>query len=219
DLSNLIFRDRASVLHDILQPSATINPDHAGSLVKFTDGEGINGVVRVLSDEKIVVRQAGGVETERPRREVASIEPMRSSLMPENYGQALTPKQQEDLLTFLLTNPLEPARITRLEPAAPPPRTRKEIAPFLLFSNAPPETLPALRALLVADEKDHGVDEHDYPVWLDRWSKLLALADNVTVATNKGFPSHEQLAGADVTIFFSRNTGWDLNAAVLLDEY
>ena len=30
DLSNLIHRDRDSVLHDILQPSATINPDQAG---------------------------------------------------------------------------------------------------------------------------------------------------------------------------------------------
>jgi putative heme-binding domain-containing protein len=219
DLSNLIFRDRASVLHDILQPSATINPDHAGSLIKFTDGEGINGIVRVLSDENIIVRQAGGVETERPRNQVASIEPMRNSLMPENYGQALSPEQQEDLLTFLLTNPLEPAHITRLEPATPPPRTRKEIAPFFSVSNTPPETLSPLRLLLVADEKDHGVDEHDYPLWVERWSKLLALADNVTVVTNKGFPSLEQLAGADVTIFFSRNTGWDLKTAALLDEY
>jgi type 1 glutamine amidotransferase len=139
--------------------------------------------------------------------------------MPENYGQALTPEQQEDLLTFLLTNPLEPAHISRFEPAAPPPRTHKEIVPFLSVSNAPPETLSELRVLLVADEKDHGVDEHNYPLWMERWSKLLALAHKVTVTTNTGFPSRNQLAGADVTVFCSRNTGWDVNAASLLDEY
>jgi hypothetical protein len=73
--------------------------------------------------------------------------------------------------------------------------------------------------LLVADEKDHGIDEHDYPRWLDRWSRLLALADQVTVVTNFGFPSAEQLAAADVTVFYSRNSGWNAQAAALLDPY
>jgi hypothetical protein len=30
DLSNLVFRDRDSVMNDIAQPSSTINPDHTG---------------------------------------------------------------------------------------------------------------------------------------------------------------------------------------------
>jgi mono/diheme cytochrome c family protein len=49
DLSNLVFRDRDSVLHDILQPSATINPDQAGSLVKLTDGTSDQGIIHSLT--------------------------------------------------------------------------------------------------------------------------------------------------------------------------
>ena len=49
--------------------------------------------------------------------------------------------------------------------------------------------------------------------------RLLALADNVSVTSCTGFPSREQLAAADVTVFYSANTGWDLKAAALLDEY
>jgi putative heme-binding domain-containing protein len=219
DLSNLIFRDRESVLKDILQPSATINPDHTASKVKFTDGEEASGIVRVLNDQKIILRQGGGVETERPRREVASIEPLKTSLMPEGFGTALSAAQQEDLLTFLLTNPLEPAPITRTDPGAPPARSWKEFVPFLTSTNAPSAAQPPLRILLVGDEKDHGLNEHDYPLWLERWPKLLALADNVSVTTAKGFPTAAQLHAADVTVFYSANSGWNAEAAALLDEY
>ncbi|OAI57683.1 hypothetical protein AYO49_06465 [Verrucomicrobiaceae bacterium SCGC AG-212-N21] len=34
-----------------------------------------------------------------------------------------------------------------------------------------------------------------------------------------GFPSASQLDAADVSVFYSRNQGWDLNAAALLDKY
>jgi putative heme-binding domain-containing protein len=219
DLSNLVFRDRDSVFHDITKPSATINPDMTGSLVKFEDGTEVSGIVQTLNDEKIVVRQPANAQTERPRRDVASIEPMKNSLMPDAMAENLSPKQMEDLLTFLLTNPLEPTRITRLDPPMPPARTREEIAGFVPSASTVPDTSKPLDILLCIDDKDHGVDEHDYPVWQQRWSKLLALADNVTVTTAKVFPTREQLAASDVTIFYSRNSGWNTERAKLLDEY
>jgi putative heme-binding domain-containing protein len=219
DLSNLVFRDRDSVFHDITKPSATINPDMTGSLVKFKDGTEVSGIVQTLNDEKIVIRQPANTQTERSRRDVVSIEPMKNSLMPDATADNLSPKQMEDLLTFLLTNPLEPTRITRLDPPMPPARTREEISGFVPSASTVPDATKALRILLCIDDKDHGVDEHDYPVWLQRWSKLLALADNVTVTTAKVFPTREQLAAADVTVFYSRNSGWNTDRAKLLDEY
>jgi putative heme-binding domain-containing protein len=56
DLSNLVHRDRDSVLHDILQPSATINPDQAGSLVKTNDGVNVTGIVRTALGETVALR-------------------------------------------------------------------------------------------------------------------------------------------------------------------
>ncbi len=219
DLTNLIHRDRDSVLHDIRQPSAAINPDQAGSTVTFKDGGSVAGIVAKLTDEEIVIRMAGGVELKKPRAEVSKIEPMKTSLMPEGLTQTLTDNQLEDLLTFILTRPLEPAPITRLDPPMPPARTRAEVAPFLAAAALEPVGKKPLRILLCAGKKDHGVDEHDYPLWLERWSRLLALADGVTVSTTTTFPTREQFAEADVTVFYSQNAGWDSNAAALLDDY
>jgi putative heme-binding domain-containing protein len=220
DLTNLIHRDRGSVLQDILNPSATINPDQAGSLVKLTDGANVTGIVRADAGGKVVkVAMQGGAEIELARDKIEAIEPLKISLMPEDFTKRLSAEQQEDLLTFLLVNPLEPAPITRMDPPAPPPRKRAEIAEFVSPVTAPVSAVKPLRILLSAGEKDHGVDEHDYPLWLERWSKLLALGDGVTVTKCMNFPTAEQLAAADVTVFYSRNVGWDANAAPLLDEY
>jgi type 1 glutamine amidotransferase len=172
-----------------------------------------------LTDAKIVIRQPANVQTERPRRDVASIEPMKDSLMLDATAQNLSPTQMEDLLTFLLTNPLEPARITRIDPPMPPARTREEVAAFVSSSAGSSGAGTPLRILLCIDTKDHGVDEHDYPLWQKRWSKLLPLADNVTVAMANVFPTREQFAATDVTVFFSRNSGWNAEKAALLDEY
>ncbi|MEO8350610.1 MAG: c-type cytochrome, partial [Chthoniobacteraceae bacterium] len=219
DLTNLIYRDRASALQDIQQPSATINPEQTGSTVTFTDGSAVAGIVATLTKDEIVVRLPGGIEMKKPRSQVVRIEPLKTSLMPEGLTQALSGEQMEDLLTFLLTRPIEPAPITRLDPPMPPARKRAEIAPFLETVGTPSASVKPLRILLVAGEKDHGVNEHDYPLWLDRWSRLLRLSAGVSVTTSMEFPTREQLTEADVTVFYSRNAGWNPAAAALLDEY
>ena len=219
DLSNLVFRDRESVLADITKPSATINPDMTGSLVKFKDGTEVSGIVQTLTDSKILIRLPANAHVERPRGDVTAIEPMKNSLMLDATAQNLSPTQMEDLLTFLLTNPLEPARITRTDPPMPPARTREEVAAFVSSSAAPAAASTPLRILLCIDSKDHGVDEHDYPLWQQRWAKLLPLADNVTVVTAKVFPTREQFAAADVAVFFSRNSGWNAGRGSMLDEF
>lgn len=219
DLTNLVHRDRESVLHDILQPSATINPDQAGTTLTLTDGTQLNGLVRELTDTKVVLALPGGAVIEKPRADIAKMEPMRGSLMPEGLGQQLSREQLEDLLTFLLTEPLQPAPIVRVDPPAPGPRSLKEIAAFLPPPGTAPTATPPLRILLSADEKDHGVGEHDYPLWLERWTKLLSLAENVTVTPVMGFPTREQFADADVAVFYSRSEGWNLEAARVLDEF
>jgi hypothetical protein len=76
-----------------------------------------------------------------------------------------------------------------------------------------------LRILLCAGPKDHGPDEHDYPLWLERWSRLVALADNVIVDTANGFPTAAQLAKTDVAVFYNANPGWNPKNAAVLDEY
>lgn len=220
DLTNVIHRDRDSVLQDILKPSATINPDQAGSVVKLKSGASFNGIVHKLEDTKAVIFLPGGAQQDVPRADIAAIEPLKNSLMPEDFAQRLKPEQLEDLLTFLLVNPLEPAPITRVDPPMPPARSLEEAQRIVTASPKPSvEKSTSLRILLVAGVKDHGTNEHDYPLWLERWSKLLRFADQVTVDTASGFPSAEQLRGADVAVFYNGNRQWSPEAAALLDEF
>jgi putative heme-binding domain-containing protein len=220
DLSNLIHRDRESVVHDILQPSATINPDQTGTLVTLEDGTVLAGIVRSLADDPLVLALPAGEKLEIPRARVRTIEALETSLMPAGLGDEWSDDQMEDLLTFLLRSPLEPAPITRTDPPAPPARGRDEVMRAL--GSIPPAAAGGtgpLRILLCAGPKDHGPDEHDYPLWLERWSRLLALGDKVAVTTAMGFPTAEQLDGADVAVFYNANPDWSPARAELLDAF
>jgi len=221
DLTNLTSRDSGSVLRDILQPSAAINPDHPASTVKLRSGATLTGIVRTASDKELkVALQAGAVQVLNPA-DVASVELLKTSLMPEGYAGRLTQEQQTDLLKFLLENPLEPAPVEMTAPPLPPARTQAEVAAVLGQPRPISQIRPVspFRILLSAGPKDHGPGEHDYPLWQKRWTTLLGLAPGVTVDTSWEFPTAGQLAAADVTVFFSKNPGFNPRTAMLLDEY
>jgi type 1 glutamine amidotransferase len=63
-----------------------------------------------------------------------------------------------------------------------------------------------LKVVLLADVKDHGPGEHDYPLWQKQWRKLLegspSGATKVRVAAAWRWPTPEQLAGADLLVMF-----------------
>ena len=103
DLSNLIHRDYASVLKDIIEPSATINPDAIGYVVTLNDGEEITGTRLGETAGELQIAQAGGKVVTLAKNSIAKSEPMRISLMPAEMDKALTKDELRDLMTFLLT--------------------------------------------------------------------------------------------------------------------
>jgi putative heme-binding domain-containing protein len=105
DLSNLIYRDYASVLKDITVPSAAINPDHLAYTVELTDGDRITGVIVEDTATHLTLGQANGQTLTLEKNKIARMEASRVSLMPEGLLKTLTAQQQRDLLTFLLTSP------------------------------------------------------------------------------------------------------------------
>ena len=103
DLSNLIYRDYASVLKDIREPSAAINPDHLAYNVELKDGGGETGVILSETPDTLVLGQVTGKSLTIPRNQIANMKASSVSLMPEGLLQTLNAQQQNDLLTFLLT--------------------------------------------------------------------------------------------------------------------
>jgi putative heme-binding domain-containing protein len=223
DLSNLVHRDYDSVLRDINNPSGAINPDYLASIVKLKDGRVLSGIVRNVDANHILVR--GDLEGEKSpiaRADIAKISPSTLSLMPEGIAKGIGRDNLRDLMTFLLTHALEPAPLER--DGAPPPRTRAEVdailkaAPTLQATTQPTSSRP-LNIILVSGPKDHGPGEHDYPLWQKRWSKLLALSENVNVTTADAWPSAEQWSTANVVVFYSDNPAWNASRGPELDAY
>ena len=215
DLSNLTQRDYASVVRDIREPSAALNPDHIAYLVEPKTGDAFTAVM--AGENKYA--DATGKIRELPKSAIKSTQALAISLMPPGLLDALAPAEQRDLLTFLLIPPMEPAPIQAPNP--PPPRKRAEVD-ALIRSIAPTESKMGngkLKIVLCAGPKDHGPGEHDYPLWQKRWSRLLALADGVEVSTAMVWPSAEQWQSADVVAFFSNNPGWNANRAPELDAF
>jgi len=113
---------------------------------------------------------------------------------------------------------------------APKPRSRTEVEAVLAKAPKPPakQELRELDVVLVAFDKDHGANEHDYPLWQKRWAVLLggkeagqenqvnlygsppqgnrkralAGAPNVRVSTAYGWPSTEQFETAELVAAF-----------------
>jgi putative heme-binding domain-containing protein len=104
DLSNLVHRDYASVLRDVAEPSAAINPDYVTYRVSLKDGRVLTGAVRTDGDKLLVGDLEARVTTVR-RSDVDEMTPTASSIMPEGLPQALGPDRMRDLLMFLLTPP------------------------------------------------------------------------------------------------------------------
>lgn len=107
DLSNLAHRDHASVLRDIVQPGAAINPDYPLYTVQLRDGRLLQGIIASSDAQTVRIGEITGLITSVPASEVVRMQAMSASLMPQGLLDGLTPAQVRDLMTFLMTPPAE----------------------------------------------------------------------------------------------------------------
>ncbi len=215
DLGNLVGRDYASVLRDIEQPSVAIHPDFITHTVQLESGKTLTGVLRSEAGE-LQLGNAQGEVTQLDRAKIKQMTPVQESVMPKGLHENLTAEQLRDLMTFLLTPP--PRMPLESQLTAPPLRTAAEVTAALAGSTPLPHELKRLNIVLVAGKKDHGPGEHDYPAWQIQWGQLLAAAENVEVTAAWDFPSPEQMATADILIFFQKGT-WNKERAEHIDAY
>src|SRR5205809_5762469 len=124
DLSNLVYRDYASVRKDVEFPNGAINPDHLASLIELTDGDTVTGIIQRESDGVLTVVDGAAASRRLARTDVRSVKPSAVSLMPEGLWAGMTDEERRDLMTFLLTAPLEPWPVPPevQGPTAPAPR-------------------------------------------------------------------------------------------------
>jgi putative heme-binding domain-containing protein len=220
DLSNLVFRNYTSVLRDIREPSATINPDYLAHTVTLKNDQQLTGMISYKKDS-LVLRNIVGKITSVSLQEVKSTTPLSVSLMPQGLDKMLGEEKMKDLMTYLLTY-LQPAEIKY--PFLPPMKNTSEVNAVIRNSNAATskgiaKASKLLKILWVSGPKDHGPDEHDYPLQQERWTQLLSLADEVEISKATQWPSQDQFNKADVIVFYWNYPSFNEEHGKQLDEF
>lgn len=215
DLSNLIHRDYTSVLRDIEKPSFAINPDHLAYVIALKDGRVLTGVMHSVNG-RLQIGDTKGNITEIVQADIDQIAASPVSVMPEGLPKLLGPERLRDLLTYLLTRAPGMPDYGAGDP--PPPRTRQEVNDVLAGAPNPPQPTRPITVVLVSGRKDHGPGEHDYPAWQKAWSELFGIADRTRVETADTWPSSDQLATADVLVFYQQGT-WTPERAADMDRF
>jgi len=209
DLSNLVSRDAASVLRDIRDPGASINPDYVAYSLVLSDGRELSGFIREQDNASIKLFSADGKETQFRPTEVKEMRVSPVSLMPSGLIEALKEEQVRDLMTFLLNEP--------------PKRSAADLNQMLVSGNGtnhPSSTTDRkLTLVLVAAKQDHGPGQHDYPAWQKQWQTLLRQGSNVVVNTAWEWPAPEQFQSADVLVFYYWNRDWNAGRFQQIDKF
>lgn len=110
ELSNLMHRDYATVLHDIADPSAMLNPDAVAYTVTRKDGSTVTGVRFAENAQELHIGMPGGTVERLEKADILKAEPLKTSLMPAGLDKTLTTEELRDLMTFLLTAPPPPGK-------------------------------------------------------------------------------------------------------------
>ncbi|HEY0265176.1 MAG TPA: ThuA domain-containing protein [Rhizomicrobium sp.] len=107
--------------------------------------------------------------------------------------------------TILLTGAMALAGFSMAASA----ETAKDYARYATYQAPKPQgqNVNGMHIFLFGGLKSHGPGAHDYPYWLDTWSKMLT-AHGAVVDGAFSFPSQEQLDHSDVVIIYKGDAGY-----------
>ena len=109
DLTNIAAMLTEKQLREsILKPSARITPGFIGVTVELKNGTRLEGVAKNNSNYSLQILDASGTLHLLNAQDVKKIEFQKKSIMPDNYGQRLSPEELENILSFLSRQVLRP---------------------------------------------------------------------------------------------------------------
>jgi putative heme-binding domain-containing protein len=92
---------KAQIVESLLDPSKTIDPKFTSYLLETKAGKVHTGIIVTRTESEIVLRDAQNREIRVPANQIATFEPQKKSLMPEQQLGGLTLRQAADLIAFL----------------------------------------------------------------------------------------------------------------------
>jgi putative membrane-bound dehydrogenase-like protein len=92
-----------AIIRNILTPNAAIEPGYRIFRVTLKDGSLLDAFFVSEDKNAVVVRQMGAADRRIERKDIASTQFLRQSLMPEGLIDALSDQQRKDLLSYLMS--------------------------------------------------------------------------------------------------------------------
>jgi putative heme-binding domain-containing protein len=92
------------LLEDILDPNRSVDAAFRTTLLVLKDGDVTSGLLRREEGETVVLADSTGKEITIPKKQVAERRQSDTSLMPENFGELLSPEEFNHLLAYLLSH-------------------------------------------------------------------------------------------------------------------
>ena len=89
------------VLTHLLDPNRTVDARYRLYQIDTTDGGTLSGIIQNETQNSVTVRQPFGTSQTVPRSQIARIQPLERSLMPEGLEEGLSLQDMADLLQFI----------------------------------------------------------------------------------------------------------------------
>jgi putative heme-binding domain-containing protein len=96
------------LLEDVLDPNRNVDRAFRSTLLIMNDGDVQSGLYRRDEGEMVIIAQSNGKEISVPRKDIKERRTSETSLMPDNFGEAIPKEEFNDLIAFLLTKNVKP---------------------------------------------------------------------------------------------------------------
>ena len=97
------------LMEDVLDPSRNVDRAFSTHIITLKNGDVISGLPRREEGELLVLATVSGQETSIPKREIQARRESETSLMPDNFGEAIPLEDFNHLMAFLLSQGTPPA--------------------------------------------------------------------------------------------------------------
>jgi putative membrane-bound dehydrogenase-like protein len=103
DLTGSDRRNLAYLLENIVDPNATVPIDARMLIARMKDGRVLTGLPGPATDRNVTIRAVGGGKEVVERAQIAGIEQLPQSIMPEGLLDAMDEQSVADLMTYLMS--------------------------------------------------------------------------------------------------------------------
>lgn len=96
------------LLEDVLDPNRNVDRAFWSTLLIMNDGDVQSGLYRRDEGEMVIMAQSTGKEISVPRKDIRERRTSQTSLMPDNFSDAIPKEDFNNLIAFLLTKNVKP---------------------------------------------------------------------------------------------------------------